>query len=225
METLKEHYKKNLEFWETAWSRVKKAVSSAPDLGYIPEIPVKLAKLGVNEVIDLACGSGWLSFLLAKEGFNVTGVDVSDSAIKLANQVLQDDYARENLNVKFIVGDIVDLRSFKQSFDAAILNATFEHFDFARARSLLKDLKQLLRPNAYLYGIYDKVGDGNKGEFVELADGTKQYIDPMRDGMFLRYYTNDELKALFAEFSYKVVSWQENEFGSRIVILENTFRD
>ena len=94
-----ENYKMNLEFWETAWQRVSKAVYTPPNLEYVKNIIPDLKKYPITKILDLACGSGWLSFILAEAGFKVRGVDTSEAAIKLAkhgNAVNVDENDAEN---------------------------------------------------------------------------------------------------------------------------------
>ena len=97
-------YRENLSFWERAWSPVKVPYTQLPDLPYLSQIPDRLNLHGARRVLDLGCGSGWLSIYLARNGFNVTGIDVSEHAVKLA-QAWAD---KEDLNAHFDAGDIAD---------------------------------------------------------------------------------------------------------------------
>ncbi|MCL6495484.1 MAG: class I SAM-dependent methyltransferase, partial [Ignavibacterium sp.] len=53
-------------------------------------------------ILDLACGSGRHSILLAKQGYYVTGVDLSDRLLKEAVKSAK----AENLDIKFIKADM-----------------------------------------------------------------------------------------------------------------------
>jgi len=55
-------------------------------------------------ILDLACGIGRISIPLAKNGYNVVGIDISPSYIQRANE-----YAKENGvsdNTRFVIGDM-----------------------------------------------------------------------------------------------------------------------
>ena len=161
-----ENYKMNLEFWETAWQRVSKAVYTPPNLEYVKNIIPDLKKYPITKILDLACGSGWLSFILAEAGFKVRGVDTSEAAIKLAkhgNAVNVDENDAENagngvvqrpLDVEFYCADILDMQLTEKDFDCVIMNACFEHFDLASAAKLLTNLKKHLKPKAYIYTVF-----------------------------------------------------------------------
>src|SRR5579875_3895069 len=79
-------YRENADFWARAWNMVKTPYTQMPDLPYITAIPEALSRQGVRRVLDLGCGSGWLSIFLARQGFFVTGVDLAEHAVELARQ-------------------------------------------------------------------------------------------------------------------------------------------
>lgn len=56
-------------------------------------------------LLELACGAGRLAVLLAKDGYNVTGFDLSDEMLSLADQ-----HAREaNVTLPLIEGNMLNL--------------------------------------------------------------------------------------------------------------------
>jgi 2-polyprenyl-3-methyl-5-hydroxy-6-metoxy-1,4-benzoquinol methylase len=260
-----ENYKMNLEFWEAAWQRVSKAVHTPPNLEYVKNIIPDLKKYPITKILDLACGSGWLSFMLAEAGFKVRGVDTSEAAIKLAKKgsaeiqvreqssdgtaherassrlrrtndrsvpsVHEDHEDDENaeievreqcLDVEFYCADILDMDLTEKDFDCVIMNACLEHFDLASAAQLLANLQKHLKPKAYIYGVFDMVATSNKGEFICFDDGTRQYLDPMRKGMYLRNYSDDDLAKLFTEAGFKQLSYTTVDNGSRVILLERS---
>ncbi|MGQ9798820.1 MAG: class I SAM-dependent methyltransferase [Ignavibacterium sp.] len=69
----------------------------------------KINLLPNASILDLACGSGRHSILLAKQGFNVTVVDLSG---RLLLEAVKSARA-ENLNIKFIKSDIRNFQTEK----------------------------------------------------------------------------------------------------------------
>lgn len=65
-----------------------------------------------KSVLELACGTGILSVELANIGLDVTGVDLSEDMIKLANERRYVDDER----LRFEVGDMLDLKK-QDEFD------------------------------------------------------------------------------------------------------------
>jgi len=68
-----------------------------------------------DRVLDAGCGSGQDSIFLAKQGFEVWGIDISNEAIKKAKKN-KEKYKLENLH--FLVGDIQNLKFEDEFFDA-----------------------------------------------------------------------------------------------------------
>lgn len=244
---IQEAYEKNLSFWEDAWQRVSKPYKKLAALDYLEEIPKVFTEYNCQHVLDIACGSGWLSFYLAAHGIKATGVDISESAIALGKKWIAEDKdpqaesdseaagcavtatkgeVRATDQVDLFVADMMDLSDIADQIkspelDGLLINAAFEHLDYEHGKKFLQQIKKHLKTDAIMYGVFDKVGTGEQGDYIELADGTKQYQDKFRDGMFLRYYPDEELKKLLEETNWQIESWRENELGSRIVVAKN----
>jgi SAM-dependent methyltransferase len=233
-----DRYQKNVDFWETAWSRVKEPSVKIPEvLDYIPNIPKVFKENGCDHILDLACGTGWLCFYLNEFGFEVTGVDISTSATKMANQFLEKRKAmqpQEKLFDQGLVVDEIDLSKVhfkeqdifaldfeKDSFDGILINAAFEHLDYARGKEFLEKTSNYMKKGSTMFAVFDKVATGKKGEFEVLEDGTHQYVDEFRDGMFLRNYSDDELKELLESSGWQIQSMKKNKLESRIVVAKN----
>jgi len=66
-----------------------------------------------KKALDIGCGSGTTAFTLAKIGFDVTGVDISATAIQMGQELA----SQQNLKINFVVGDVLELEKFGQKFD------------------------------------------------------------------------------------------------------------
>ncbi|OGI20959.1 MAG: hypothetical protein A3B68_08610 [Candidatus Melainabacteria bacterium RIFCSPHIGHO2_02_FULL_34_12] len=203
-------YKENLSFWEQAWQRVSKPHKELPKLPYIHELTRKLKKYQVKKVLDLGCGSGWLSIFMSKYHFDVTGIDTAKPAVELGKTWAKED----NVNVNLLVSDLLNLPFEEKSFDAVVCNSVLEHFRFDQAKTIIDKVHKILSDKGFFFGCFDAVGTG-KGEYFELNDGTHVYTDQMRKGMMLRNYTDQELKDLLSNFD--ILSFDKNNYGSRLV--------
>ncbi len=218
---LQDYYQKNIDFWETAWSRVSKPSTRIPEtMNYLLRIPEVFKNYEVKHILDLACGSGWLSFMLVEHGFRVTGVDISSSAIALAQSLQNERTISEEL-LSFKVSDILEMDFPENFFDGVLISACFEHLDYKRGDEFLSKLKKIVKADGILYGIFDKVASGERGTFTLLEDGSHSYTDEFRNGMLLRYYNDDELNSLLLKHNWEVLSIEKNNFDSRIVTAMN----
>lgn len=97
---------------------------------------------GGRDVLDIACGEGYGSFLLAGRARSVVGVDVSREAVDHAAA----SYAAENL--RYIEGDAAAIPLPDASVDMAVSFETIEHHD--RHEAMLAELRRVLRPGGLL---------------------------------------------------------------------------
>ena len=68
------------------------------------------------KILDVGCGTGRHSIELTKRGYNITGIDLSESQLKVAKEKA----AAENLRIKFLKHDARNL-PFDHEFDVAIM--------------------------------------------------------------------------------------------------------
>lgn len=211
-------YKENVEFWERAWNMVKQAYTQMPALDYLPTISQKLTAVQGKHILDLGCGSGWLSIYLGRQGHRVTGVDIAPHAIELACSWAD----QEQLSLEFIAQDIACLNFPQNHFAAAVANSIFEHLTWDLAAETVNRLSQVIAPGGLFVGCFDIVGTG-PGEYYELPDGTHVYTDKGRKGMLLRCFSDEEILSLFS-------AWQIQELatlasGSRLLVATNRKKD
>lgn len=90
-------------------------------------------------VLDCGCGTGWLSYFLAKRGYIVTGQDVSEEALVLArdNPPWPDSGA-----IEFVCSDFESL-DLKEQFDAVVFYGSLHHAEdeLGAIRSAFEALK------------------------------------------------------------------------------------
>src|SRR6185312_5922577 len=90
------------------------------------------------------CGSGWTSHFLARAGYDVVGVDISETMIDLAEQRAE----RDGAEARFVVADMEELELERRDFDGVVLFDSLHHCEgFAH---VLERACQHLRPGGYL---------------------------------------------------------------------------
>ena len=86
-----------------------------------------------SKVLDVACGPGWTSHFLAKLGYQVYGVDISEELIEIAKQRISCEpfqvYEEIPLSAEFKVIDIEENSlDIDTVFDAAFFESALHHF-------------------------------------------------------------------------------------------------
>ena len=97
-----------------------------------------------KKVLDVACGSGLGSFLLAHKAEQVLGIDLSEEVIA---------YARERYslpNLQFEAADIFDYHLPQASFDVIVSALTIEQMEPQKQEEFLRKLKTAMAPGALM---------------------------------------------------------------------------
>jgi 2-polyprenyl-3-methyl-5-hydroxy-6-metoxy-1,4-benzoquinol methylase len=105
-------------------------------------------------VLDIACGSGYGTKMMAKNARKVFGVDIDPATI---------DYARANFsaeNIEYLVGDGVDIPVDTESIDVVVTFETIEHI--ADYKKFIAEIRRVLKPDGVVI-----VSTPNDLEFAE----------------------------------------------------------
>jgi SAM-dependent methyltransferase len=76
-----------------------------------------------SHILDLGCGPGWTSLLLARAGYEVVGADISERMIEVARERAD----REGVAAEFVVADMEELDLGRRDFDAVFLFDCLHH--------------------------------------------------------------------------------------------------
>jgi len=110
-------------------------------------------KKEIKKVLDLGCGSGRHLVYLAKHGFEVYGVDIAKSGIKIAKNWLKE----ENLKAKLKIGDIYKKLPYRDNFfDAIICTVTLHHNTIEKIRKAIKEIERVLKHGGLIFIIVRK---------------------------------------------------------------------
>jgi SAM-dependent methyltransferase len=151
-------------------------------------LPEYLEEIGLapKKILDVACGEGSLAVALAKEGYQVTGIDQSMQMIELA----QDRALAADVNVDFRVEDMRSL-PFVGEFD--LVTCFFDSLNYMLAVSDLQEAFlgafRALRPGGYY--IFDM------NTVYGLA------VDWMRQETYIQKETDDFIELHRQEFDYE----------------------
>ncbi len=108
---------------------------------------LKGGKIKKCKALDIGCGAGTNSIFLAKEGFDVTGVDISPSAIKIAKRRAKE----AGIKIKFLVGNAYSLKFEKGSFDFIFDRGCFHHIPIEYRNAYVKQNHAILSDNGKYY--------------------------------------------------------------------------
>jgi SAM-dependent methyltransferase len=131
-----------------------------------------------GRVLVPGCGLGHDCRLLARHGFDVTGVDLSKRAIEQAKRLAE----QESLPVRFVLSDCLHAREeWRESFDWAFEHTCFCAIDPDRRDDYVRAIRFVLRPGGHLLGIFFNIRAETGPPFgtnrVEVMDRFSPHFD------------------------------------------------
>lgn len=137
---------KTIKKWWNGASSYYQNVFKIPvdDIYYGPYCPtekdlniIDVKKNKNKKVLELGCGGGQCSIFLAKNGFNCSGIDISEKQISYAQQLAD----KNKVNINYLVGSGESLKMFKDGqFDIVV-----SIFSLQYIRNLDKCFKEVSR--------------------------------------------------------------------------------
>lgn len=149
------------------------------------------------KILEVGCGIGANLWYMAREGFDVYGIDGSASAINKAEALLKVDRLKGNLTI----GDAAILPYEDFYFDAAIDVECLYANSKADAEKILSEINRVLKDGGLFYSrtfaedMY--IGKSNKKiaemEYVDVSDG------PMAGRGLARLSSKEQVEALYGK--------------------------
>ena len=93
-----------------------------------------------SRILDAATGTGKQAFAFAQKGYDVTGIDISEAMLKVANK------KNRHLNVKFQVADATSLPFEDTSFDVSCISFALHDMPPAIREKVLKEIVRVVKP-------------------------------------------------------------------------------
>lgn len=143
-------------------------------------------------ILDVGCGAGIKARYLMENGFDVTGVDFSESQIEVARE--------RQPSGKFFVADIKQSLNLSQPFDALFAQAVLLHIPKQEIPGVLANILGWLKNGGYFYLAVKEIRPGQPEE--QIVTENDYGYDYER---FFSYFTSEELRGYLARQGLVVV--------------------
>lgn len=147
-----------------------------------------------TNVLDLACGNGWMINRLYREDVNFVGVEVNIHELNQAKDLLN-----SKRNVDFIAGDIFELK-LNTLFDCIFISGAIQYFD--PFDKIIDHLLSLLNPGGSVHildsPIYENQESAEKAKLRSVDYYNNANVGEMSEYYF--HHTWDKFKP----YTYKV---------------------
>lgn len=153
-----------------------------------------------SRILDVGCGSGWLSEYYARLGYDVTGIDISEELVNMSRERLQriayDVDHETRLRCRFITHDI-EAGPLPDKFDAVICYDALHHFEDERA--VFRHLAAMLGIGGLLFILEGHKPSSGSPTEVELQDVMRRY------GTLESPFGENYLRSLLDEHGFALV--------------------
>jgi 2-polyprenyl-3-methyl-5-hydroxy-6-metoxy-1,4-benzoquinol methylase len=147
-----------------------------------------IKKFGINsgKLLDVGCSTGVFAKVASKD-FEVEGIDVSEYAVK---------YAQEHLNIKAQIGTVFNAKLNKNIYDIITMWDVIEHV--TNANAYIKRISELIKPNG-LFVL--STGDINTTMFKIQRENWHLLTPPQH----IYFFNPQNISVLLEEHGFKVI--------------------
>jgi len=158
---------------------------------------IKLLKQkGAKKVLDLGCGTGRHTIALAKEEFEVYGIDIAKNALSVCRKRLAEDHSRAEV----ILGDMYQTLPYEDKFFNGLISTNVLHHNkVVEIKKLVEEIERVLKPGALIMvEVPRQVGEIRD---KEIEPGTVVPSQGSEKGIPHHLFKNEnELKEFFPNF-------------------------
>lgn len=176
------------EFWESAFRDKKEMWGSEPSDSAILIVDL-FKESGIKKVLIPGFGYGRNAKVFIDQGFDVTGIEISETAIALSKE----HYGN---NVKVYHGSVADMPFDQDLYDGIFCYALIHLLNTEERIKLIKDCYSQLSPDGYMFFVAISKSDSRYGQGKELSKDTFE----TKHGVTLFFYDSDSIKAEFEDY-------------------------
>ena len=190
--------------WDPVWDEIFKRRKWGK---YPPEHIVRFIMLsfsqaadrGAVRLLEIGCGPGANVWFMSREGFQVSGIDGSLTAIQSARERL----AREGLAADLRVGDFALLPWPDNCFDGVVENVSLYANPSASIRLALEEVYRVLKPGAPFFSSFftERTWGYGQGDMVETDGYVNLREGPLAGTGFCLFLTQARIPEFFGCFS------------------------
>lgn len=144
------------------WTKAENAFSDAEYKKGYDRVAQTLSDMVNPEevIIDIGCGVGVWSQLLAQQGAHVTSIDCVMSSLRKCNERAQTSNLKSKITA--VLADGFHLPFREHTFDGATLNWVLAHIPVSKNAVFLREVSRVVKENGWLF-ISDSYWRGQKG--------------------------------------------------------------
>lgn len=208
--------------WDSIWEKI----FSTQEWGkYPPEHVIRFIARRFYKVpdrrqiklLDIGAGTGACTWFMAREGFDVSSIEASPSAVQQARE----RFAREGLTGDLREGNFGQLPWPDHTFDAVVENISLCCNPFAQCQQVVAEVRRVLKPRGHFLSsnLSNETSGASTGEKVGRNEYRVLHEGPLHNRGFALLMDRtqiDELYAPFTDVSVEKATWTTGAMTQKI---------
>jgi ubiquinone/menaquinone biosynthesis C-methylase UbiE len=163
--------------------------------------------------LDIGCGGGRHTLLLAREGYEVDAVDISEEGLRHTAAALTAAGVRASL----VAASMTELPFGDGTFDVAVSYGVFYYGTLSDGCAAVDELWRVLRPGGRAFAVVRTDRDYRAGKGVQVERGTYrlEVTDTNEFGTVQHFLSEDDVQAVYGAFSSLAFELSETTFADR----------
>jgi SAM-dependent methyltransferase len=177
-----------MEFWESSFRDKQEMWGFEPADSAITTLEL-FKEYGLNKILIPGIGYGRNAWIFTDNGFNVTGIEISETAIDLAKKHYGD-------SIKVYHGSVSAMPFDQELFDGIFCYALIHLLSAKERIKLINDCYNQLKPDGYMVFVSISKMDFRYGQGKEICKDTFETWP----GVTLFFYDSDSIKSEFGNY-------------------------
>jgi SAM-dependent methyltransferase len=154
--------------WDARYREREEAMWSGRPNG---RLVAEIADLAPGRALDIGCGEGADAIWLARRGWTVTAIDISDVALCRARDAAE----RACATVEWVCGDALQTPFPAGSFD--LMSMQYPALPKAAGEAAVRTLLDAVRPGGLLLAVYHDLADEHREHMKSQGFDPADYVD------------------------------------------------
>lgn len=165
------------------------------------------------KVLEVGCGTGANLWMLAKENFDVYGIDSSNYGIELAKVHLNEKWGVDGT---LKVGDFTNIPFPEAMFDVVVDVVSLQHIDLKTSEKAFDEINRVLKKGGkfFSYRLSDNCAmyDNSGGEKIDevTVDNIYNELMPLNNNGVCSFWSSGLIKMYYKKAGFQNISIEKN---------------
>ncbi len=161
-----------------------------------------ITRAGIRHILDFGCGNGRHVIFFAKQGFRVSGLDISRESLDLCRRWLD----MESLVADLRQASVEEVPFADDSFDAVVSFGVLDHVRLEVAMRAAGELRRVLKPGGLVHVNLRSPESLDFGKGEEIEPNTFILTEGPEKGIPQHFWSQEEVETFLEGF--EVLDWE-----------------